>query len=90
MNVGTQCGNTETRRVVDNGLRELNCDQVVWVLAVFDRYLPKDQHPRISRDREMKKYGMLYEVMEAVGLVFAEDGARDNGTPPDARRINHE
>lgn len=86
MNVTPQRGNTETNRADNNNRRELNCDQVVWVLDVFDRYLPKDHHPRISREREMKKYGMLYEVMEAASLVFSEDGARSNGTPHDARR----
>lgn len=65
--------------------RHISCDQVAWLLDVFDRYLPKDSHPSISREREMKQYGMLYEVMECANLAFADDSARWNGTPHEAR-----
>lgn len=63
----------------------IGCDQVAWLLNVFERYLPMDNHPRVSRERDMKKYGMLYEVMEAAGLKFADEAARWNGTPEDVR-----
>lgn len=63
----------------------INCDQVAWILNVFDRYLPQSHHPSVSRERDMKKYGMLYEVMDAAGLKFEDDSARWNGTPNDAR-----
>ncbi len=64
---------------------KINCDQVAWLLAIFDRYLPKSNFPSISRKDQMMKYGMLYEVMEIVGLAFEDDMARSNGTPRDAR-----
>jgi hypothetical protein len=71
-------------------MREISCDEVAWLLNIFDRYLPKDNHPRVSREREMKKYGMLYEVMENARLSFADDSARWNGTPNDARNYGDE
>ena len=66
--------------------RPITCDQVVWILDVFDRVLPKFGHPSVSREREMKKYGMLYEVMEVANLTFADSLARNNGTPQDVRQ----
>lgn len=65
--------------------RTVNCDQVAWMLDVFDRYLPPDNFPRVSRQREALKYGMLYELMDVAGLCFADSDAERNGTPPDAR-----
>lgn len=59
-------------------------------MDVFERYLPKDEHPRISRKREMLKYGMLYEVMEAASLSFEDEPALNNGTPHEARRYQLE
>ena len=65
---------------------KINCDQVDWLLQIADRYLPHDPRPLgISRQREMQKYGMLYEIMEIADLEFADDAARWNGTPNDAR-----
>ena len=64
----------------------ITCDQVAWLLDIFTRYLPPDNRPKVSRQREMFKYGMLYEVMEVAGLKFADDMARLNGTPRDARK----
>jgi hypothetical protein len=69
----------------------INCDQVAWLLDIFNRYLPnKSHHPSISREREMLKYGMLYEVMEIANLKFADALARWNGTPNDARLYDEE
>jgi len=86
--------NANTRRTtspLDVGVRfPLSCDQVAWLLDIFERYLPKDQHPRVSRQRDMRKYGMLYEVMEVANLKFSDDSARWNGTPNDARRYEKE
>lgn len=65
--------------------KDLTCDQVAWMLAVFDRYLPEDPAPRISCQRDIKKYGMLYEIMEVADLKFQDESARHNGTPPQAR-----
>lgn len=65
--------------------RAITCDQVAWLLASFGRYLPHDNKPDISQQREMLKYGLLYEVMEIVGLKFLDDSARWNGTPNSAR-----
>jgi hypothetical protein len=63
----------------------INCDQVAWLLDIFGRYLPKDEFPRVSQQREMKKYGMLYEVMEIANLEFEDASAQWNGTPNTAR-----
>lgn len=62
----------------------ITCDQVAGLTAAIERYLPKDNLPQISRLREMKIYGMLYEIMEIADLIFADDAARGNGTPKDA------
>lgn len=63
------------------GTRLIGCDQVAWLLDVFDRYLPPSEHPRVSREREMQKLAMLYEVMDIAGLNFADDAALYNATP---------
>ena len=61
------------------------------MLDVFDRYLPVNHDiPRISQAREMAKYGMLYEVMEASGLKFQDSKALYNGTPAPARDLDEE
>ena len=65
--------------------RKITRDQVVLILEVFNRYLPVDDLPRVSRDREMKQYAMLYELMEVASLEFEDNLALDNGTPPMAR-----
>jgi hypothetical protein len=63
----------------------ITCDQVAWLKDIADRYIPRDDYPTISRQREMKKYAMLYEIMEVVGLVFEDGGAINNGTPQEVR-----
>ena len=65
--------------------KEINADQVAWLMAIFERYLPKSNHPRISVERDMMKYGMLYEVMDVMNVEFEDDSARWNGTPEQAR-----
>jgi len=64
-------------------MKKINCDQVAWLLDITDRHIPKDKHPQISRQREMQRYAMLYEIMDAAGLSFEDQSALDNGTPPD-------
>ena len=59
----------------------IGCDQVVWLLDIAERYLPPNRHPGISREHEMMKYGMLYEIMEICGLRFEDEAARNNATP---------
>lgn len=73
--------------IMYGGTKTINCDQVCWLLDIFDRYLPYDKYPRISRQREMKKYGMLYEVIEAAGLSFLDGDAILNATPKDVRNF---
>ncbi len=68
----------------------INSDQVAWLLSIFDRYLPRNRYPSISREREMMKYAMLYEVMEIAHLKFLDDNARWNGTPNEARNYPDE
>jgi hypothetical protein len=71
------------------GARPINCDQVAWMLAAISRYLPPYAQPSVSRQREMQKYGLLYEIMESANLHFEDDIAQHNGTPPDAIRFRH-
>jgi len=83
---GDDAGNKRGQTVLGElDARKIGCDQVAWLLDIFNRYLPPSKHPRISQEREMLKYGMLYEVMEITGLKFADDAARWNGTPNAAR-----
>lgn len=72
-------------------MKTITCDQVAWILDVFDRYLPNDPAAkRVSCHREMMKYGMLYEVMDVAGLRFEDESARLNGTPHQARKYPDE
>lgn len=66
----------------------ISCDQVAWLLDVFDRYLPQSEYPAVSQKRYMMKYAMLYEVMEVARLDFEDDSARWNGTPDPARNYS--
>jgi len=84
-----QCGYNMVNEK-NRGSRDITCDQVVWILDVFDRYLPPSDKVRVSREREMLMYGMLYEIMEVAGLKFEDDSARWNGTPNDCRPYTEE
>ncbi len=66
-------------------MNKITCDQVAWLLDIANRYLPPDSFPRISRQRDMNKYGMLYEIMDVLNLQFEDASALYNGTPPDLR-----
>ena len=61
----------------------LNCDQVAWMLAANNRYLPPHAAASVSRAREMQGYALLYELMEVAHLCFEDDAAARNGTPRD-------
>ena len=61
----------------------LNCDQVAWMLAAINRYLPPQAAPNVSRARDMQGYALLYELMEVAHLCFEDDAAARNGTPRD-------
>lgn len=68
-------------------IKLISCDEVAWMLDVFERYLPKDPTAkRVSCQREMKKYGMLYEIMDVANMRYADESARWNGTPHQARK----
>lgn len=71
----------------ERGARPLTCDQVAWMTAAIDRYLPRQNHPDVSRAREMQKFALLYELMEVAHLYFQDASAQHNGTPPDVRRF---
>ena len=62
--------------------RPVNCDQVAWMLAAINRYLPSD-YPAVSRANACKAYALLYELMEVACLHFEDDDAAHNGTPRD-------
>lgn len=66
---------------------KISCDQVCWILDIFDRELPEQTKVTVSREREMKMYGMLYELMEVVGVELEDDAAIHNATPPSLRHI---
>lgn len=74
-----------TSQMKNDNYRPINCDQVHWILEALKRITPLDGHPRISRQRDMKLYACLYEIMEAAQLKFTDKSARWNGTPNDAR-----
>ena len=67
-------------------VRGITCDQVAWLLQIADRYIPRDPTVGIDQRRDMLKYGMLYEIIEILGLDFADDTARNNATPGQVRR----
>lgn len=62
-------------------MNKLSCDQIAWLLDIAERYIPYDTVPEISRQREMKCYAMLYEIMEITGSDFEDDKAAFNATP---------
>jgi len=63
-------------------MRDLNCDQVAWMLDAIERYLPPDKHhPSVSQQRDMLKHGLLYEIMDVANLSFSDDAAISNATP---------
>ena len=69
--------------------RPITCDQVAWMLNAIERYLPKQDHPQVSRAREMQKYALLYELMEVAHLYFQDSSAQHNGTPHDVSRFRY-
>ncbi len=77
-------GQPEQPNKTDN-YRSINCDQVHWILEALKRITPLDSYPRVSRQRDMKLYACLYEIMEVAQLKFSDKSARWNGTPNDAR-----
>ena len=79
-NVTEPCENTAS---TDSPvMRHLNCDQVAWILAAIDRYLPPDKHhPSVSQNRDMQKHGLLYEIMDVADLSFLDNAAIENATP---------
>jgi len=65
---------------------KITCDQAVWILQMAGRYLPDNKDRLgIDKQRDMKRYAMLYEIMDILGLVFADSSARNNATPPPIR-----
>lgn len=60
---------------------KITCDQVAWLLDVFNRHLPPSPHVAISAARECQMHAMLYEVMEVAGLEFEDANAAWNAIP---------
>ncbi|MDH3981299.1 MAG: hypothetical protein OES84_00185 [Kiritimatiellaceae bacterium] len=77
----------EEKSIIGSAARDkvITCDQVVWIMNVFDRYLPCDKVVSASMKRDITKYAMLYEVMEAAGLSFEDEKAVHNATPAPVR-----
>lgn len=61
--------------------KTISCDQVSWILETIDRYIPKDNLPRVSQQRHMKCFAMLYEFMDNAGLEFEDEKALYNAEP---------
>lgn len=61
--------------------KTISCDQVAWLLEVIERYIPKDKHPRVSQQWNMKCFAMLYEFMDVAGLQFEDEKALNNAIP---------
>ena len=80
---------TEPKETRQYPARPINRDQVSWMLAAINRYLPPANAPAVSRAREMQKFALLYEIMEDAHLHFQDDAAQHNGTPPDVRRFRY-
>lgn len=59
------------------------------MLNAIERYLTRNDHPAVSRAREMQKYALLYELMEVAYLYFEDANAQHNGTPHDVRRFQY-
>jgi hypothetical protein len=78
-------GSLTSAPTLNKGGHAITCDQVTHLMDIFDRYLPASKHVRVSQEREMLQYGMLYEVMEVARLRFEDENARWNGTPNPAR-----
>lgn len=85
MDAMQQTQQAESQGPVLGERKGITCDQVAWMLNAINRHLPPNNHPAVSRAREMQGYALLYELMEVAGLKFADERARHNGTPPDAR-----
>jgi hypothetical protein len=62
--------------------RPIGCDQVVWLNEALRRYKTAvTQHsnaPGISRCAEVARLAVLLEIMEIMGVEFADDAARQN------------
>jgi len=80
-------GSVEDHMIHEQGRRPINCDQVSWLLTSIESYIPDKNGRGCSREREMKKYALLYEIMDLANLHFEDDAAQRNGTPPDVRRF---
>jgi len=64
-----------------SGKKTIGCDEVVWFLDMAERYIPRDDHPRVSQQWNMKCFAMLYEIMEIAGLQFEDKAALNNAMP---------
>lgn len=80
-------GSVEQDIIHEQGRRPINCDQVSWLLTSIESYIPDKCGRGVSREREMKKYALLYEIMDLANLHFEDDAAQRNGTPPDVTRF---
>ena len=59
---------------------KISCDQVAWLADILDRHAAAvlDARVRISRGREAAKLAAILEIMEVVGVGFADNAARGN------------
>jgi hypothetical protein len=80
-------GSVEQDIIHEQERRPINCDQVSWLLTSIEGYIPDKCGRGVSREREMKKYALLYEIMDLANLHFEDDAAQRNGTPPDVTRF---
>lgn len=69
----------------------IHADEVAHVLAAVTRIIPRPAAPAVAAERivEMRALAALYEIMEVLGLRFADEVAQRNATPNDVFRLAH-
>lgn len=69
----------------------IHADEVAHVLAAVTRIIQKPTAPAIAAERiiELRALAALYEIMEVLGLRFADETAQKNATPRDVFRLAH-
>ena len=69
----------------------IHADEVAHVLAAVTRIIPKPAAPAVAAERivEARALAALYEIMEVLGLRFADETAQKNATPKDVFRLAH-
>jgi len=59
---------------------KINCDQVAWIDAIFDRFAEaiRKNYPSISRLKDVVRVAAVLELMEILHLEFEDKSAAGN------------